>query len=236
MNSELHHLRESLDLHTVILYHAILNLVLALRLHLGTSDFSVLPILPIELYFEAWSSGGSIRGKSALHSNSLIFIAHTFVKPHLPILDRSFNPALFPSSLNKCICLNSWIMPSVTQNPALTPHLLSQFEGHAAVAPASGIKAISEPRDISAVFNYYKDNDDGSPPKPNYADKPGSYEREHISQRLLVHNVRGTEDQYTLDKTGFEFYKHESVEKSFADEEHIIAVYYPEVEELLESA
>jgi hypothetical protein len=128
-------------------------------------------------------------------------------------------------------------MASVTQNSAVAPHLLSPVGNQVSVAdPVSHTKEVPKPRDVIATFNYYKDPEDGSPPAPNYVNKPGSYERVPISQQLVVHDVRGTEDQYTLDTTGFQIYKHESVEKDFVDDEQIKNVYYPEVEELLKAA
>ena len=128
-------------------------------------------------------------------------------------------------------------MASVTQNPAVAPHLLSPVGNQVSVAdPVSRTKELLKPRDVEAIFNYYKDPEDGSPPEPNYVNKPQSYNRPPISQRQVVHDVRGTEDQYTLDTTGFQIYKHESKEKDFVDEEQIKSVYYPEVEELLKAA
>lgn len=50
---------------------------------------------------------------------------------------------------------------------------------------------------------------------------------------VLIHDVRGKEDTVSLDKTGFQFVKHESVEKDFLDEELIKTRYYKEVEDLL---
>ena len=128
-------------------------------------------------------------------------------------------------------------MTSVTQNSAVAPHLLSPVGNQVSVTdPVSRPRESPEPRDVEAIFNYYKDPEDGSPPAPNYVNKPGSYERVPISQRLVVHDVRGKEGQYTLDTTGFQIYNHESVEKEFLDDDKIKAVYYPETEELLKKA
>ncbi|PVH82755.1 hypothetical protein DL98DRAFT_559291 [Cadophora sp. DSE1049] len=102
--------------------------------------------------------------------------------------------------------------------------------------PVSQTSEPPKPRDISADFNYYKDPPGGGPPEPNYVDRPQTYDRVPLTQRLTVHDVRGREDQYTLDTTGFEFYKHVSVEKDFVDDEQIKSVYYPETEELLKKA
>ncbi|PVH96920.1 hypothetical protein DM02DRAFT_598370 [Periconia macrospinosa] len=79
-------------------------------------------------------------------------------------------------------------------------------------------------------------NADGSPPHPTYTDRPETYNRESNQHNVTVHDVRGREDQFTLDKNGFQFYKHESSEKDFLDEEKIKEGYYRETEELLKKA
>lgn len=124
-------------------------------------------------------------------------------------------------------------MASVTQAQGVAPHLLSPVGNQVAVDEHSRVLPSLVPRDITATFNYYKDPEDGSPPAPNYSDRPSSYEREPLSERLTVHDIRGSEDQYTLDTTGFQVYKHESAEKDFLDDAQIKANYYPETEELL---
>lgn len=45
--------------------------------------------------------------------------------------------------------------------------------------------------------------------------------------------MAGHEDEYTLDKNGFQFVHHTSQEKNFDDEGRIAGVYYAEVERLL---
>ena len=128
-------------------------------------------------------------------------------------------------------------MTSVTENSAIAPHLLSPIGSQVPIAdPVARPKEAPKPRDVTGTFHYYKDPEDGSPPAPNYVNKPGSYERVPVSQEMVVHDVRGTEDQYTLDTTGFQIYKHESAEKAFVDDEQIKNAYYPEVEELLKAA
>lgn len=87
-----------------------------------------------------------------------------------------------------------------------------------------------------AEFNYYKDPGDGSPPAPSYVGKPETYERPSETRSMVVHDIRGEEDKYTLDKTGFQIYKHVSQETAFQDDEEIKRIYYPEVEDILKSA
>jgi hypothetical protein len=57
--------------------------------------------------------------------------------------------------------------------------------------------------------------------------------RPHATQNVIVRDITGDEDKYTLDSHGFQFTKHESKEKDFLDEEKIKAEYYPEVKQLL---
>ena len=51
--------------------------------------------------------------------------------------------------------------------------------------------------------------------------------------QVTVENVRGKEDQYSLDKSGFTFVKAESGLKDFTDDEKIAEEYYPESIELI---
>lgn len=89
---------------------------------------------------------------------------------------------------------------------------------------------------LHAEFNYYLAAADGSPPPPSYVDKPESYYRPADTRSLPVYDVRGNEDKYTLDTTGFQVIKHVSAERDFRDEEQIKRVYYPEVESVLKEA
>lgn len=90
---------------------------------------------------------------------------------------------------------------------------------------------------VSATFFYTTSPNDGS--KPFYivgADPAKGQTQTNITsipKELVVENVRGKEDQYDLDTTGFKFIKHTSSLKSFDDEEAIKSVYYPETIEVL---
>jgi hypothetical protein len=90
-----------------------------------------------------------------------------------------------------------------------------------------------QPRDVVTTVNYFKANEDGSPPAPTYVGKPETYDRPTSPRTVTVHDVRGSEDKFTLDTTGFQVVNHKSEEKDFLDDEHIKSVYYPEIEELL---
>ncbi|KAI0769891.1 hypothetical protein C8Q74DRAFT_1448614, partial [Fomes fomentarius] len=71
----------------------------------------------------------------------------------------------------------------------------------------------------------------GVPPPPG---KPDTTVIEGPSP-VVVHDARGREDEFSLDKSGFQFVKHLSTEREFTDEERIKKVYYKEVEELLKN-
>jgi len=93
-----------------------------------------------------------------------------------------------------------------------------------------------KPRDVTTTLNYYLPNADGSPPEPSYVGRPETYIRPVEPHTAIVHDIRGSEVNFSLDKTGFEIVKLESKEKEFVDEDAIKNVYYKEVEELLKKA
>ena len=93
-----------------------------------------------------------------------------------------------------------------------------------------------EKHHVHTTLNYYKPAEDGSPPKPTYVGKPETYERPVNPVDVTVTDIRDDEKNYNLDKTGFEIYRHTSIEKDFVDDDQIKAQYYPEVEQLLKDA
>ncbi|KAK4694614.1 hypothetical protein P7C71_g2998, partial [Lecanoromycetidae sp. Uapishka_2] len=125
-------------------------------------------------------------------------------------------------------------MASTITAPSTTaPHLLrNDYEVQSHQASLKG----REGYDVVADFNYYKDPGDGSPPAPSYVGKPETYERPSETRAMVVHDIRGEEDKYTLDRTGFQIFQHVSRETAFADEAEIKENYYPEIEEILKSA
>jgi hypothetical protein len=128
-------------------------------------------------------------------------------------------------------------MTSVDQSQGLVPRLLSHIDNSVAVIDFAVLAAqIPKGRDVTANFHYCKDSANGSPPAPNYVNPPSSYYRETLSEKQVVHDIRGRGHQYTLDTTGFQIFKHQSIEKDFTDDEQVKKVYYPETEELLKKA
>lgn len=122
---------------------------------------------------------------------------------------------------------------TLTQASAVPPHELSS------PLSALSINEVSKPQEVHNVvadFHYYKDPGDGSLPPPSIVGKPETYHRVPETRSVTVHDIRGSEDQYNLDKNGFQIYRHQSVEKDFRDEEEIKKTYYAEVENLLKEA
>lgn len=93
-----------------------------------------------------------------------------------------------------------------------------------------------KPHHVQTTLNFFKENEDGSPPSPNIVSKPESYDRPSIPLPVTVHDVSGHELDYSLDGNGFQLYYHESTEKEFLDDEKIKREYYPETEQLLKDA
>lgn len=92
--------------------------------------------------------------------------------------------------------------------------------------------------DVTATLNYFSPPSDLSTPF-NYVDTPPAGEPQRnfsdVAQPTVIHDLRGSEAAYTLDKDAFEILRDvpPSKETSFTDDESIKEKYYPEVEALL---
>ena len=129
-------------------------------------------------------------------------------------------------------------MASTTTAPAaVAPHLLSNdFELQSSQPTTATPPKALKTGEVVTELHYYKDPGDGSGPAPTYVGKPETYERPTEKLTAVVHDIRGEEDKYTLDKTGFQIYRHTSQETAFADDAEIKSRYYPEIEDILKSA
>ncbi|KAM3514408.1 hypothetical protein MY11210_001962 [Beauveria gryllotalpidicola] len=87
--------------------------------------------------------------------------------------------------------------------------------------------------DVTANLNFYLDNADGSPPPPTYVDKPETYQQQKDTHPVLIKDIAGHEDKYTLDRNGFQVVQRAVTERDFVDEEQIKSGYYAETEKLL---
>ncbi|KAK0731043.1 hypothetical protein B0H67DRAFT_597001 [Lasiosphaeris hirsuta] len=87
---------------------------------------------------------------------------------------------------------------------------------------------------VATTLNYWDDPGDGAAPTPIFIGKGRiTNERPHRAHRFIVTDISGDEDQYTLDSHGFQYYRHESRENLFTDEQAIRTAYYDECEQLL---
>lgn len=88
--------------------------------------------------------------------------------------------------------------------------------------------------DVATVLNYWDDPGDGSKPTPIVIGKGRiTNERPHLPHGVIVSDVSGDEDCYTLDSHGFQYCRSPSKEKEFFDDNKIATEYYPECEQLL---
>ncbi|TBU34143.1 hypothetical protein BD311DRAFT_802527 [Dichomitus squalens] len=96
------------------------------------------------------------------------------------------------------------------------------------------IASVLAPRDVPTTLNYYKPLTDEPPHSYAYAveGKPQTNVGKE-PHPAVVHDARGREAEFALDKNGFQWVHWPSVEKDFVDDEIIKEKYYPEVERLL---
>ncbi|KAJ5365153.1 hypothetical protein N7517_008039 [Penicillium concentricum] len=99
-----------------------------------------------------------------------------------------------------------------------------------------GVSVSEKPHHVQTTLNYFKENEDGSPPAPAYVGRPETYDRPVYPLAATIHDISGHELDYKLDSHGFQLYYHESQEKEFLDDEKIKTAYYAETEQLLKDA
>ena len=91
----------------------------------------------------------------------------------------------------------------------------------------------SQKHDVRTALNYYLDPGNGSLPPDTIVGRPETVQSRSEPLQVTVHDIRGEEDQYTLDKQGFQLVRSSCTEKTFDDDERIRKEYYPEVADLL---
>jgi len=95
--------------------------------------------------------------------------------------------------------------------------------------------AVLPPQGIPTILNYYAPIGEEAP-YTYVHDPPAGTEKTNIGadpHPVVVHDARGHEADFSLDKNGFQYVKHVSQEKDFLDDEKIKEVYYKEVEDIL---
>ncbi|KAK3328660.1 hypothetical protein B0T19DRAFT_425113 [Cercophora scortea] len=94
----------------------------------------------------------------------------------------------------------------------------------------------STPHNVQTTMKYYLEPEDGSPPAPTIYNRPETFAKPFIEVPVLVTDITGNENTYTLDNHGFQLHRHESNEKAFDDDTRIKTEYYAETEQLLKDA
>ena len=95
--------------------------------------------------------------------------------------------------------------------------------------------AVLTPHDVPTTLNYYRPVGTEEPyqyvlepPEGKAANNLGA-----DPHSVTVHDARGRENEFGLDKSGFQFVNWPSVEQDFTNDDRIKERYYPEVEEIL---
>lgn len=107
---------------------------------------------------------------------------------------------------------------------------------HEPYAVTSNNEQKPEKHDVNTILNFFKPNEDGSPPQPTYVNKPETFERPVDTHKVVIQDVTGDEANYSLDSHGFQFVPHVSKERDFVDDAQIKDQYYKEVDQILKNA
>jgi hypothetical protein len=93
------------------------------------------------------------------------------------------------------------------------------------------------PNPIDASLNYIAESSE-KPVYYAYEPPPGvpRVSGRFVAQAMPVRNGRAVQDEFSLDKQGFELHRHDTAVVDFYDREEVQRVYYPEVERLLKAA
>lgn len=123
---------------------------------------------------------------------------------------------------------------AAVQRPVDANNQASTYREPYAVTTTSEQKI--EKHDVQTILNFFKANDDGSPPLPTYVNQPETYERPFETHNVTIQDVTGDEARYSLDSHGFQFVPHVSKERDFVDDAQIKDQYYKEVDQILRNA
>ncbi|EHL00227.1 hypothetical protein M7I_3858 [Glarea lozoyensis 74030] len=121
---------------------------------------------------------------------------------------------------------------------ATLAHNLSQSARTEANAKETTSSSYIPRGDTTVTLNYFRPPEDGSIPF-NYVEDPPAGEPQRnfgdFDIRVPIKDIRGHEDEYTLDRDAFKVVSHlaASAEKEFANDDSIKKNYYPEVEQLI---
>lgn len=85
---------------------------------------------------------------------------------------------------------------------------------------------------VRTTLNYFLEPEDGGD-LSYLAGTVGEKRRKYRPAEVLVQDIRGREQDFTLDRNGFQLVQHDSLEKSFDNEDRITTQYYAECIELV---
>lgn len=95
----------------------------------------------------------------------------------------------------------------------------------------------SEPASVPATLFYFQTPADGSRPYQHTEPDPVTGIRQQNFGRteevMQIENLRGREDSVSLDKNGFQFFRHPAKHTTFANDQEIQDEYYPESAEFI---
>ena len=98
----------------------------------------------------------------------------------------------------------------------------------------------SEASTVSTSLFYFEPPTDGSKPYQYINADPVTGVREQnfrrVEQLMQIENLRGRENSVSLDKNGFQFFRHPAKHTSFANDQEIQEEYYPESIEFIKQA
>ncbi|CCM01540.1 uncharacterized protein FIBRA_03596 [Fibroporia radiculosa] len=86
------------------------------------------------------------------------------------------------------------------------------------------------PRNISTTLNYFEPLDEEAPYQYALTAPEGKllHNLGVDTRPVIIHDARGKQESFSLDKNGFQFVRHVSQETSFEDDEEIKTTYYEE--------
>lgn len=89
------------------------------------------------------------------------------------------------------------------------------------------------PKVIEADINYWLESPTGQPYSVIYPGTAGSRRLEWDTRKVQVTDLRGREDEFDIDKNGFQIVPFTTEEKAYDDDERIKQSVYPEAVELI---
>jgi len=92
--------------------------------------------------------------------------------------------------------------------------------------------AVASPREVPTTLYYYLEPRDGGTIQ-TYPGTAAEKRRKHVPKDTVVHDMRPSLSDLTVDKCGFQLVDHVSREKKFDDEDTVRETYYPETAELI---